>query len=227
MFDHRRMTVQPVAQTVEMLRARVSRMEGAGRQPVATHPSLAGLVRLYAGGTYQVDSASLALMLMAGPSRQGAWTAVVGVADLGLEAAAAVGVDLARTVLVPDPGPQWLEATAALVESAALVVLRPPGRVDAQTASRLSARLRKKGTVLVAWGSWPRCDARLSVAASQWTGPGRGDGRLRSRQVVVTARRGAGSERRGTLWLPDDDGAIRAVPAGAAAEVVEEVEAAG
>ena len=57
---------------------------------------------------------TLALALMAGPSRAGSWCAVVGVTDFGVEAASALGVDLARTVVVPEPGEQWLEVTAAL-----------------------------------------------------------------------------------------------------------------
>src|SRR6478736_8558818 len=89
--------------------------------PLATHPALAGLVQLRAGASYSVDSATLALALMAGPSRAGSWCAVVGVTDFGVEAASALGVDLARTVVVPEPGEQWLEVTAALVDVASVV----------------------------------------------------------------------------------------------------------
>ncbi len=91
--------------TIAQLRTRMERLhDGVPRLPLETHPALAGLVQLRAGGSYAVDSATLALALMAGPSRAGSWCAVVGVGDFGAEAASALGVDLDRTVLVPDPG---------------------------------------------------------------------------------------------------------------------------
>src|SRR6187455_963660 len=104
----------------------MARLEaGTTAPPLETHPALAGLVQLRAGASYSVDSATLALALMAGPSRAGGWCAVVGVLDFGAEAAAALGVDLDRTVLVPDPGEQWLEVTAALVDVATVVLVQP------------------------------------------------------------------------------------------------------
>ncbi|MST34224.1 hypothetical protein GHK86_16030, partial [Acidimicrobiaceae bacterium USS-CC1] len=50
---------------------------------------------------------SLALTLAAGPSRAGSWVAAVGVPCLGARAAAELGVDLDRLVLVPEAGEQW------------------------------------------------------------------------------------------------------------------------
>src|SRR5690349_16159996 len=136
--------------------------DGMPRLPLETHPALAGLVQLRAGGSYSVDSAGLALALLAGPSKAGSWAAAVGVSDFGAEAARALGVDLDRTVLVPDPGEQWLEVVAALVDVTTVVVVRPPGRIAASSAEKLAARLRKRGAALVAWeaarGDWPRCE---------------------------------------------------------------------
>lgn len=182
---------------------------GLPRRPVETHPALAGVLQLHAGSSYEVDSASLALALMAGPSRAGDWCAVVGVPDFGALAAAEVGVDLDRTVLVPEPGEHWLEATAALVDVASLVVVRPPARVAPAVAEKLGARLRKRGAVLVALGSWPRCEARLTAVEPQWSGVGRGVGHLRSRRLVVGVQRGAAPVRRTTLWFPAEDLAVR------------------
>ena len=87
---------------------------------------------LHAGATYAVDSASLALALAAGASRAGEWVGFAGWADFGAEAAAELGIELARTVLVPEPGEHWLEVTAALVDVLRVVVLRPPASVDEQ-----------------------------------------------------------------------------------------------
>lgn len=192
--------------TVAQLRDRIRGMQdGVARLPLATHPALAGLVQLRTGGSYQVDSASLALALLAGPSRAGAWAAVVGAGDVGVEAAAEMGVDLARTVLVPDPGELWLEVTSALVDVVTMVVLRPPAAVSARAASRVAARLRKRSAALVSWGPWPGAEATLSLQESRWSGADRGHGRLRSRRVAIDVRRGSAPPRRAELWLPGQD----------------------
>lgn len=177
---------------MEQLRAKVAAMEGRpARQPVPTLPALADLVPLQAGGTYGVDSAGLALALAAGASQAGEWVGFAGWPDFGVEAAAALGIELSRTVLVPDPGQHWLEVTAALVDVLRVVVLRPPSSVDARAAGVLDSRLRTRSSVLVVWGEWPRCDARVSLEESRWSGPDAGRGWLRHREARVVVRRGA------------------------------------
>ncbi len=178
---------------------------GMSSMPLATHPALAGLVQLRAGASYSVDSATLALALLAGPSQAGGWCAAVGVSDFGAEAALALGVDLDRTVLVPDPGEQWLEVAAALVDVATIVLVRPTGRVAPSAAEKLSARLRKRGAALVVWGEWPRCEVRLTASEPTWSGVGQGHGHLRARRLLVEARRGTSAPRRGALWFPAED----------------------
>lgn len=192
-------------------------MQGApARQEVPTHPALSGLLSMQGGGVYGVDSASLALLLMAGPSAQGVWCGVVGAPDLNVEAAVAMGVDPHRTVLVPDPGERWLEATAALVDVLGLVVVRPPSQVAEGEAARLVARLRKHGSVLVPWGAWPRADARLEVAGTRWAGTDHGAGHLRDRQVTLSVARGSAPARTRDLLLPAADLTVRVVePRGA------------
>jgi hypothetical protein len=194
------------AATVQQLRDRIRGMQdGVPRVPIATHPALADLVQLRTGGSYEVDSASLAMALIAAPSQAGAWSAVVGAEDFGVEAAAELGVDLTRTVLVPDPGELWLEVTAALVDVVTMVVLRAPAGVTERVAGRIGARLRKRSSALVSWGRWPGAEASLSLRSSAWTGVDRGHGRLRSRRVVVDVRRGSAPARRAELWLPGKD----------------------
>jgi hypothetical protein len=213
------MTVAPrsdgSAPIVDELRARVTQMQGRpAAQPVRTHPALAGLLQMQTGCSYGVESASLATMLLAGPSADGAWCGVVGSpgrdgVGLGLEAAAAAGVDLSRTILVPDPGDAWLEVTAALIDVLGIVVVRPPTRVSEGDAARLSARLRQRGSILIGWGDWPRCDARLGLTDVAWVGLGSGHGHLQARQATVEVRRGVGPASSARLWLPDVDLAFR------------------
>lgn len=207
---------RPDRGAVAQLRERMLGMQdGAPRLPVAMSPELTGLLQLRTGGSYQVDNASLALALLAAPSRAGGWTAVIGAGDLGIEAAAEMGVDLTRTVLVPHPGEHWLEVTAALVDVVPMLLLRPPmgvtQRVTQQVASRIGARLRKRASTLLVWGDWPGSEARLSLTGSVWYGAEAGHGRLRSRQVTVACQRGTAPARRTTLWLPAADAPIRRI----------------
>jgi hypothetical protein len=188
---------------VEQLRARVAAMEDkpAG-EPVPTLPGLADLVPMRAGATYAVDSASLALALAAGASQAGEWVGFAGCTDFGVEAAAELGIELSRTVLVPDPGEHWLEVTAALVDVLRVVVLRPPASVDERTAGILDSRLRTRSAVLVVHGHWPRVEARLSIEESTWSGPSSGSGRLEERRARVVVRRGARPPQRAELTWP-------------------------
>ena len=93
--------LDPARPVLDQLRARMAAMEGGpARLPVPVLPALSGLVSLRTGGSYAVDSASLALALVAGASASGEWLGFAGWPDFGAEAAAALGVDLTRTVLV-------------------------------------------------------------------------------------------------------------------------------
>ncbi len=180
-------------------------------QPLPTHPALVGLLDLRAGSSYGVDSASLAMALMAGPSGDGAWCGVVGSVEFGIEAAAATGIELSRTILVPDPADQWLDVTSALIDVLTVVVVKPPAQVSERDASRISARLRQRGAMLIAWGDWPRCDARLTMSEIEWLGMGRGYGHLNARQATVSVRKGTAPARARRLWLPAADRTIRRV----------------
>lgn len=175
-----------------------------GAPPIATHPGLAHLLRIQPGASYSVDSASLAVALLAGASAGGRWVAAVGWDDLGVEAAAQYGADLSRMVVVPDPGPDWVEVTAALVDVVGLVAVRPTGSIEPSRASVLSARLRTREAALVVWGDWPGCTARLRLERVSWSGPAHGTGRLTGRSAQVAVLRGSAPPVRGR-W--DLDGA--------------------
>src|SRR4051812_12069472 len=86
---------------------------------------------------------SLALALAAGASAAGSWVGVVGVASLGLAAAAELGVDLARLVVVapPEPG-EWATVAATMVDAFDVVLAGPPRRGGAALGRRLQARVR-------------------------------------------------------------------------------------
>jgi hypothetical protein len=144
------------------------------------------------------------LALLAAASAAGSWCAVVGLPALGLAAAAELGVALDRLALVPEPGPDWPAVVGALLDGIDVVAVAPPGPVSAALGSRLAARARQRGSVLVPYGQWSGADIVLQTPGGGWRGLGEGWGRL-SRRGLVISRRGRGAAahpRQVTLWLP-------------------------
>lgn len=173
------------------------------------------------GSTIQINNSvgatSLAISLLTEPLDAGSWAAVIGLPGFGVEAASNLGVPLGRLALVPDPGSDWLEVTAALLDSIDLVLLTPPIRCRPGDARKLAARVRQRRSVLVicppgeavvhSSGNapatiWPEsADIDLAVTSTDWLGLRSGHGRLRSRTLSIAAsgRRLAGPIRRANL----------------------------
>ncbi|GAB3811300.1 hypothetical protein GCM10027605_51110 [Micromonospora zhanjiangensis] len=149
---------------------------------------------------------SLVFALLAEASRTGSWCAVVGVPTFGAVAAAELGIALDRLALVPHPGPEWATVVAALIDGVDVVVTAVPGPVSGSLASRLTARARQRGSVLVPYGRWDGADVDLRVLRGSWEGLGQGRGRLRRREVTISARgRGAAARPKEIrVWLPGD-----------------------
>jgi hypothetical protein len=168
----------------------------------------------------------LCLALAAAASADGAWCGIAGLPEAGVLAAAGLGLDAGRILLVPDPGPAWPQVTASLLDGCDLVLLRPPGpagrpahspaggsvggTVPAQARRRLEATLRRGRGVLLVAGDWPGAQHRLRVVTQRWTGLGDGHGRLRACCAEVTAdgRGEAAMARTRWLWLPGEDGGV-------------------
>ncbi|MEX0873401.1 MAG: hypothetical protein WD646_10285 [Actinomycetota bacterium] len=161
-----------------------------------------------------VGATSLGLSLVSRASRD-AWTAAVGMPTLGLHAAAELGIDLDRLVVIEDPGKQWTDVLAALVDSFDVVLVNATIGAGgsggaAPPIRKVNARVREQGSVLVAIGPWPESDVRFVGTTSVWHGIGHGHGHLTARALGVTTsgRRAAARPRNATLWLPDADGNI-------------------
>jgi hypothetical protein len=183
------------------------------------HPDLVGLFPwggLRRGSTVSVHgSTSLLLALLAAPTAGDSWAAVVGMPDLGVLAAAELGVAVDRLALVRHPGAELPAVVAALLDGMDLVVA-PRARLTDAAARRLSARARHRGAVLLTVGAWPGADLELRCARAGWDGIGDGHGYLACREVTVTARgRGAAARPvRTVLQLPAAGGGIApSVPA--------------
>ena len=201
-----------------------------------TLPLLEAVSDLFVGGSLQrgttvavngIGAMSMALVLAAGPSQAGSWTALVGTEELGLAAVAEAGIALERLLVVGDASTN-AGVVAALVEAVDVVLVGPGLRFRPADLRRLSARLRESGSVLIQIGSSqigsgkalgsgkaPGVDLGVWVMSAQWSGLGEGYGHLRSRQVEVLAQgRGAATAARSvSLLLPGPDGAPQRPPA--------------
>jgi hypothetical protein len=219
---------EPTRASVEELQSRIRQMQATklDTRIIPTHPAIGRLLPgggLKQGAAYSVaHSAALVMALLAEPSAAGSWCGVVGVPEFGVEAAEGFGIDLERLVLVPHPGDQWLAVTAAVADVLGVVVTRPPKRASDASVSRLTARLRQRGTTLIVLGPWPQSEAMLSLSESTWSGIGNGNGHLTARQVTVTVTSRLDSRpRNARLWLPDPQHRLSAVLPASAAEISE------
>lgn len=161
-------------------------------------------------GTVTTVEGSLALALALTAGLGEGWCALVGLPEAHIGAAASMGGDPARVVLVDDPGRRWADVVAALTDGCALVLTRPPARPAPQVVRRLTALARRNGCAFVVAGPWAGADLRLGVEAGHWSGLGDGTGHLRGRRalVVSSGRGAAGPGRRAWLWLPAPDGSV-------------------
>ena len=113
----------------------------------------------------------LALALAAGASAAGAWCGIAGVPEAGVLAAAALGLETERTLLVPDPGHAWAQVVASLLDGCELVLLRLPERRRPAGSTGLTGPARL--TAPRSGSGWrPRCGAR--GACCWWSVTGRG-----------------------------------------------------
>jgi hypothetical protein len=199
------------------------------KQPDPQIPAAAGslpvtldLSELLPGGALRrgstvsvVGSTALVLALLAEATQQGSWAAIAGMPELGVVAAAELGVDLDRFALVPNPGAELVAVVSALIDGFDLVVLGPVAAraVQPQLARQLAGRVRNRGAVLVTTGAWPGVDLELRVSNRKWRGLTQdGFGHLEYRDVVVSAQgRGAAARpHTATLQLPSPAGAAAA-----------------
>ena len=162
----------------------------------------------------QSGATSLLLSLLSAP--QGAWTAVVGIPGLGLAAAAEMGVDLDRLVVIPDPGADALQVLSVLADGMDMIVTAPLARLAPARLRVFSGRLRQRGAVLLVAGRWPGAELVLTVREVRWAGLGDGHGRLRDRDldIEVSGRR-LGGTRSTTLELRASRTAVAVVAVGA------------
>lgn len=138
-------------------------------------------------------STSILLAMVAEATASDAWVAVVGLPSLGMAAAADFGIDLARLVLVSNPGTQAPRVLAALIDGFDAVIIGREVRVNAGQRRSLLGRARNQRTVVFAQ-NWPESTVRVEAAAVSWRGVGEGEGYLSEVDIDVR-KRGQGGER--------------------------------
>ncbi len=194
----------------------VSGLVRPGLAPLPVPPGLSGVLPsgLRRGSTIAVTgSLSLLLALLGAPSRQGAWSAMLGMPTVSAEAAAESGIDLRRLAIINPPGggwtaAAWTTAVGALLDAVDVVVARPGiTPITDGDARRLAARARTRDAVLILFGqqatTWPAVQTRLSARHGRWSGIGDGYGRITGRQLIVsvTGKAASGRPRDTELWL--------------------------
>lgn len=194
----------------------VSGLVRPGLAPLPVPAALTGALPsgLRRGSTIAVTgSLSLLLALLGAPSRQGAWSAMLGMPAISAEAAAEAGIDLRRLAIINPTGggwtaASWTTAVGALLDAVDVVVARPGVTPIADgDARRLSARARTRDAVLILFGqqaaTWPAVGTRLSARHGRWSGIGDGYGRITGRQLFVSVTgTGRPTRPRDTeLWL--------------------------
>jgi hypothetical protein len=168
------------------------------------------------GAVVRLDTpGALGLALVAGATgadNATGWAAVVGMPEFGVVAAAEMGADLERLLLVEAPGRQWPEAVAALADAAELILLCPADRPTPAMTRRLNAVVRRHDCVLAVTGEWARAwegaTLRLAISESEWTGLAPGHGHLTARRARVTTTHRSAPAHHTWTWLPASDGTI-------------------
>src|SRR5690348_14169340 len=132
----------------------------------------------------------LCLALAAAASADGAWCGIAGLPEAGVLAAAGLGLDAGRILLVPDPGPAWPQVTASLLDGCELVLLRPPSPAGASAGCPVGASAGCPA------GTSAGCPAGTSAGCPAGTPAGRPAGgqvpAQARRRLGATLRRGRG-----------------------------------
>jgi len=170
---------------------------------VRTPPPSSRLVDVLPGravprGAVTVVTGSAGLLTwIVGETQHDEWVAVVGWPDLGAVWMQDAGIDLQRTLLVPEVQGRGAEIVAALLDGFEQVVVGPRVALNAAGRRQLLARARQRESALITPLAWEGASIRMTAAAT-WSGPARGDYWLRrARYDVVSAnRQDGGRERR-------------------------------
>jgi len=155
-----------------------------------------GLVRgrtVLCGGDAAV---ALALRIVSQPTQAGSWLGVVGVHNIGVQAASEQGVALQRVVFVQPATSraEWVSTVAAAADGFDVLMLEVPHGITVADARRVQTRIQSRRNALVLIGATQKlalqsvfqADVVIDTTTTQWNGIERGAGHVQSREVCVT-----------------------------------------
>jgi hypothetical protein len=180
-----------------------------------------GLQRGHVVGCRGVAARSAALALTVRAVSDGAWLAVVGIDDFGIEAATELGLAAGRVVAIAAATPQeWAERTAAAADGFELILTVPPAGAE-RAIRKIRQRLQARGSVLIVvpratgTGGFTSVDVEIATSDGEWLGIGVGHGRLVARRVTMRSS-GRRVPQPVTIdcWLPGPDGRVDVVQTG-------------
>ncbi len=154
-----------------------------------------GLVRgrtVLCGGDAAV---ALALRIVSQPTQAGSWLGVVGVHNIGVQAASEQGVALQRVVFVQPATSraEWVSTVAAAADGFDVLMLEVPHGITVADARRVQTRIQSRRNALVLIGATQKLalqsvfqpDVVMDTTTTQWNGIERGAGHVQSREVCV------------------------------------------
>jgi hypothetical protein len=185
----------------------------------------AGMRRGHVIGCTGDAAMSIACALVVRATAAGAWLAVVGVPDFGIEAAIELGVAPERVVAIAaSDATEWADRITVAADGFELILTEPP-RGGERVMRKLRQRLLARGCVLVIVCREHRAlgvdhDVGIATTVEEWVGIGHGNGRLEARRVAVRSS-GRRVPRPVTVecWLPGPDGRIDVVQTGRSEEL--------
>ena len=144
---------------------------------------------------------AMALRVVSSATQAGSWLGIVGVHNVGVQAASEHGVALQRVVFVQPASSrtEWVNTVAAAADGFDVLMLEVPRGTTEADARRVQTRIQARRNALVLIGATHQSavqsvfqpDVIMDTSTTQWHGIERGAGHVQGRdvQVAVSGRR--------------------------------------
>jgi hypothetical protein len=148
-----------------------------------------------------VGSSGLLTQIISATQSAG-WVAIVGWPQLGVLHMDGAGVDLERTMIIPEVHDKAASVIAGLLDGFDQVVIGPHIDLTPGERRQLLARARRNESTLLTRTAWDGTALQLRATAVKWSGPDHGDRWLRQVHYdIARTSRWDASERRFEVTL--------------------------